>query len=330
MTLNNCFLSAVIIGLLQLILYYPVQHLGMMKNEHVGALIVNAGCLVFVILLDKYIKLKRISDFLVLIGNWLLVFVLFFILLCFGVNVYQIYAKGYISGEDYIQFIYFTLIFFALLYQWQKASREAERKRTQIEMNQLYFHSYKELISMVRERQHDMMNHIDALYGMAYSADDFEELVKKQKEYCNFIVARNKESKLLLTIENPLIAGFLYKKKQQAEMEGIEFHHKVIFPKSGSTVPEYELIEISGILLDNAIEACKGQEQKEIFLELNADNKILHLSVSNSSRYFTMAELQLFFNRDTAVKEKCGAILVRKRISGMTAKRNSGNIPRKP
>ena len=75
-----------------------------------------------------------------------------------------------------------------VLYNWQKSRAEAERK---IRISGLYYEAYDELLTLVRERQHDMNNHISAIMGMLYTIDNYEELVSAQRRYLCEVMENN-------------------------------------------------------------------------------------------------------------------------------------------
>ena len=211
-----------------------------------------------------------------------------------------------IDSLDYIQMIVFMALFFLAVNEWQKAIVDAERKKTQLEMNRLYYDAYDELLLLIRERQHDMKNHINAILGMIYTIDNYEDLVESQRKYCDDIVEKNKETKLLLSISNPLIAGFLYRKFQEAQKQKILIECKVASKDDNYGIPEYELIEMMGILLDNAMEALNEKEETErnIFVEIEDREENLQIMVANKSRYYDPDEICRFFQKDYSSKGK--------------------------
>ncbi|MBO5055868.1 MAG: GHKL domain-containing protein [Lachnospiraceae bacterium] len=228
------------------------------------------------------------------------------IMLYLFVNIFYMKINLSINNEDFIQIIFFIILFFLAINEWQKAIAEAERKKTQLEMNKLYYDAYDELLTLVRERQHDLKNHISAILGMVYTIDNYDELVRSQKEYCNKVMEKSKETKLLLTAGNPLIAGFLYRKIQEAKEKGIDVEYKVIAGSSDFYIPEYELVEMLGILLDNAIEAEEESEitPKEVRVEIGDRKWQFAFLVENTSRVFSQDEIDKFFQKDFTSKGK--------------------------
>lgn len=173
-----------------------------------------------------------------------------------------------------------------VVYEWQKTRMDAEKKKAQLEMNKLYYDAYDQLILLVRERQHDMKNHINAILSLIYTTEKYEELIEKQKEYCGYVIEQNEKTKLVLSSGNPLIAGFLYSKIREAESRHIIFDYRIGLRKE-TAIPEYELVDIAGILLDNAIEALHGTDEenfeRKIYFSIGETEESIDLLCANTS-----------------------------------------------
>ncbi len=270
-----------------------------------NALLVNAICMLIVAMASKKVRLKRISDFIQQ-RSWIIKFSFLFIIIYIIINTFYMKLNSNIENADYIQMIFFAILFFLAINEWQKAITDAERKRTQLEMNKLYYDAYDELLLLIRERQHDMKNHINAILGMIYTVDNYEDLVEKQRKYCDEVIAQNKETKLLLSIGNPLIAGFLYRKYQEAQRQEIFLECKVAAKDDNYYIPEYEMIEMLGVLLDNAIDALRDAIglEKKIFVAIEDYENIFRVLVANCSRYYDPEEICRFFQKDYSSKGK--------------------------
>ena len=286
-TLVNCFLALAIMAILQLLLYLPLHYLffGGYKNADFNGLFANIVGILLVMLCSKKIKLKRLSDFC-LQRNKMIMVVAILIFGGLGINFYQIVEKRIIMSETYFQMVYFVLIFLFVIYEWQKTRMDAEKKKTQLEMNKLYYDAYDQLILLVRERQHDMKNHINAILSLIYTTEKYEELIEKQKEYCGYVIEQNEKTKLVLSSGNPLIAGFVYSKIREAESSHIIFDYRIGLRKE-TAIPEYELVDIAGILLDNAIEALHGTDEenfeRKIYFSIGETEESIDLLCANTS-----------------------------------------------
>lgn len=287
LTLVNCFLAAVIVTIMQMIVYLPLYYLIFVghEQEDINELLANIGCFLVIVFLNYKVKLKSLSHFCIE-RNKLILIVLIFILLGVGINFYQIIDQRIILTEVYFQMAYFILIFLIIIYEWQKTRMDAEKKKAQLEMNKLYYDAYDQLILLVRERQHDMKNHINAILSLIYTTEKYEELIEKQKEYCGYVIEQNEKTKLVLSSGNPLIAGFVYSKIREAESCHIIFDYRIGLRKE-TAIPEYELVDIAGILLDNAIEALHGTDEenfeRKIYFSIEETEESIDLLCANTS-----------------------------------------------
>lgn len=300
LTLVNCFLAVIIVAFVPLFLYLSLNYLFYSKYEYVNlyGLLADIGGFCIIFICQRKMKLKRLSDFFVK-RNKLILGVLLLIFCGFSINFYQIMDKRIILSETSFQMVYFVLIFLFVIYEWQKSRMDAEKKKTQLEMNKLYYEAYDQLIMLVRERQHDMKNHINAILSLSYTTENYDELIAKQKEYCGFVMEQNEKTKLVLSSGNPLIAGFLYSKLREAEGHHIIMDYKIGFQKTEMAIPEYELVEMAGILLDNAVEALDGMEDenfiKKIFFSIKETEDNIELLTANTSPYYEEDLTEYFF-----------------------------------
>lgn len=312
-TLVNCFLAAVIVSLLQLFMFLPLYNL-FFANYGQGVmheLLINCCCFFVIAICCRKVKLKMLSDF-VIRRNGLITGISILILCGIAVSFYQMIEEAKIFGAAYLQMVYFILLFLFTIYEWQKSRMDVEKKKTQLEMNGLYYDAYDHLILLIRERQHDMKNHINAILSMIYTTDNYEELAEKQKEYCNEVLGRNEQTKLVLSSGNPLIIGFLYSKIQEAEAKGITVEYHIGIGKIDSFIPEYELVEMIGILMDNAIEAltCGGKKKDsenevlKIRLTLQETETAMELTVANTSEIYEEDMTERFFESGYSSKGK--------------------------
>ena len=141
--------------MLQLVLSIPVYYV---YNKEIGimglnALLVNAICMLIVAMASKKVRLKRISDFIQQ-RSWIIKFSFLFIIIYIIINTFYMKLNSNIENADYIQMIFFAILFFLAINEWQKAITDAERKRTQLEMNKLYYDAYDELLLLITQTSH--------------------------------------------------------------------------------------------------------------------------------------------------------------------------------
>lgn len=204
----------------------------------------------------------------------------------------------------YLQSIYFIFVLFYLLNIWQKSKDDMKRKQEQAQKNKQYCEAYDELRTLVRERQHDMDNHVSAILGMIYTIDDRDELIRSQQTYYKELKEGHEEIKLYLSVENRLIAGFLFIKIQEAARYRIKVTNRIIIKEKTLLISEYDFIEMTGILLDNAVEALADSREipRRIHLEIINEKESLCITAANTSRPLSTEEMTRFFQEDYTSK----------------------------
>lgn len=269
------------VTVIQLICYVPVLYL-LGSHSGIKEALVFLMCFVIIKFFGEKIKMKEISSFL-LNNNVLLLIISGFIFWRLGAKIWQVRKNRIIEAEDYVPLIYFVLLIFIMVYEWQKTRNDAERKKAQLEMNALYYDAYEGLVQSIREKQHDFKNHINAVAGMIYTNDNYEELADQQKKYFDEILGEMEGVSLLTLVENPLLSGFLVRKIREAEWKGIAVTWKCVWKSQKLKVPEYKLVEMMGILFDNAVEATEKLEKNRVMqVSLGKEGTLFVFSIVNT------------------------------------------------
>ena len=139
----------------------------------------------------------------------------------------------------------------------------------------------KRLLSNENDRirifKHDFNNIIQAMNGYVLSEDipSLKTYIKKMINDVNETEEINIGNKYFLN--NKAIANLFSKKYQKAKKENVDIKFEVMFELKLLNKYEYEIIRMLGIFLDNAIEAVREEEKKEIDILLirNDDEKII-------------------------------------------------------
>lgn len=279
----NVVLVYVMFTIMQTIVYLPLAFL-MRRNQEwevIAESLTISICLIVFMLFGSKLRLNKVTEFLAERNK-----LLFILGICvcgmLGMQILSARRDGIIYAKDYIEIIYFIVLFVVLLLEWQKAKTDAEKKKVQLEMNRLYYDAYEGLIQSIREKQHDFKNHINAISGMLYANDNIECLIEKQREYFEDMLGNLDETSLLTLVENPLLSGFLVRKIQEAEARNIEVEKYCCFEKQELRVPEYNLVEMMGILIDNAMEAAERIKQgSKMRIKLWKEENMFCFSVMN-------------------------------------------------
>lgn len=187
------------------------------------------------------------------------------------------------------------IIFLWGLNKWNIAREEAEHSKNELSANKAMQGNYEDLLTSVRLREHSFKNHLAALLSIRYTSRSYDELVNEQDRYYAKICEENKYNKLLLLGDSVLV-GFLYEKFRAAETLGVEVIYELRGSFSQSTVPVYYLIDMLGLLIDNAIEAQDNStETKRLRIQFEEKEAAYQIKVSNPHSYVSYTEIESWF-----------------------------------
>lgn len=206
-----------------------------------------------------------------------------------------------------IQMQYFVLaipVILLLLYaivKWDAAQREAKRMRERVDEIEGNKENYENLLTEVRLRQHTFKNHMEAISSLHYIQESDEKRSQMEEDYCRQLLQENKYNDLL-RIQNEILAGYLCGKFQEMEDAGIEVTYQITSEVSRCRTPVYHVIEMLGILFDNAVEAVMNMAEKKIFFAVCETDDSYAFSVRNPFPYVPYDELEEWFRFEKSGK----------------------------
>ena len=200
--------------------------------------------------------------------------------------------------------LFFIVCMFFYLYRLEQAQNEIEKQNYELELQKIYGETYEKLLIEVRRRQHDFKNQLGTLYSMQLVAQSLEELVNMQKEYGNKLQADCKFDSILTCCNNVVLAGFLYYRCISCDKEGINIDYDIHIDQAKCRFALHEIIEILGILIDNACEyfVLEQADHKRIGLMFLEDEEKIIFSVSNPAKYISFSEIEKMFIRGYSSK----------------------------
>ncbi|MFQ9514276.1 MAG: sensor histidine kinase [Eubacterium sp.] len=314
--------NILISGSLQLLIAFPVSLFSdIIVDDSISALIINVLALFIMAIIYSCFRLqyntlynKTIEYDQVIIRVLCIVFILFIYLFV-----------SYKVEEEMEILSYFTTALLAfvvvgIVFNWQKDRYEIKQKNLELYMHELYGKTFEGMIENIRIRQHDFKNQIAAIYGMHLTAENFEELVENQKKYCDYIMKESKYDSILTKCKDKILAGFLYTKFTEWEKKGASFEFDILLSNAKCNLATYEMIELSGILLDNASEyVIKNKDNKTVrYILKDYDDKVV-IKCRNQSAYMTQEEIGKMFQKGYSTKGKdrgLGLYNVKKMLDG--------------
>ena len=183
--------------------------------------------------------------------------------------------------KDYLIAALFVTVFFAL-YRWKETQFLYRQQEMERQFETMYDGAYQNLIKNVRMQQHDFKNHLQAMLGISEAGQSIEEICANQRQYCAEIMESFGETQILCKVNAKPLAAFLYNKIEEAQKEGIHTEHQLLVRDCNVGIPLYQVVEILGILLDNAYEATKQYAKAEQTVKLTlTEADTLHLKIAN-------------------------------------------------
>ncbi len=193
---------------------------------------------------------------------------------------------------------------FSFAFKLQKSEYEIKSKNNALKIQEVYTSAYAGLIDEVRKRQHDFKNQLGCVYSMHLLTQSYEELVNMQREYCGIIEENNKHISILTRCNNSILAGYIYEKCIHLENSGIDIEYKVNIDQAECNMPLYEIIEMLGIIINNAEEKVSALSRKYIGLYFTEYSDKVSFQVKNISEYIKSSEIEKFFMKGYSTKGK--------------------------
>lgn len=192
-------------------------------------------------------------------------------------------------------------VFFTLFIYTQKRQ---QAMMARLQAAEEYVPIIDELVMEVRSRQHEFANKMLAVTSILETAETLEEARASIAIFTDNVRLQPYQEQLL-TMEHKIVAGFLYAKLRRAEQMGIHVDMDFAVPSYKMPCEEVDLVEVLGILLDNAFEASESGETVTLVFRL-VDGQ-MRLEVSNPVSHMTNEQMMQMFDVGYSTKgEKRG------------------------
>ncbi len=294
----NIILYIIILSAMQFVCVI-IASIVMKDIEEIRNLMVNALVLLLSIIILPRCKLDKLSNWIKQKDIVLNVSLgVIFTIICIMLIQNMVY-KG-IDAKIFIFVIPILILLLLVIGKWLFSMEQEKSLEEALQIQQSYQSSNQELITKMRMRQHGFENHITAIMGLHYTHKTYEELVKSQTKYCNDLLKHNRYSKLI-SIGNNLLAGFFYQKFQELEAERITVSYKISVNSFEPDVEVYYIVEMLGILIDNAAEAVVDGE-RVVKVRVLEQKDCYMFEIYNKSNYITYAEIEKWFQMGKSSK----------------------------
>ncbi len=242
--------------------------------------------IVEIIILGAILKLTSKSILQIKKGEWLLI-ISVFLMSAFSLGMIHLVTQSIVIDEtdalmltlSEIGFFVLNMLCVFIILSLNKSNRIAEEyklKEQQLKHNIQYAESVRSQYREIRKMRHDMKQHLATV-----SALQMEGKFDAAQEYISNISNDLERIEMLIDVGNDFVNAILNSKLSIAKSKGIE----VICSSSSqlSGINEYDLCNLIGNMLDNAIEAAeKVAENSVIEVSIISDKHKVMIKVSNS------------------------------------------------
>ena len=204
----------------------------------------------------------------------------------------------------FVVMLIFLLGGYVYLYKLNQAQSIIEKKTLENELQKIYGSAYQELLDEVRRKQHDFKNQIGAILSMHVVSNSMDELIRMQREYADELLKDNKFNDILLSCNNPILAGYMYTRFSACVQREINVIYKIKVDWANCAWGIHEIIEILGILLDNACEHVMIQDiiERKIRVSFVEEEQQIMFSVANPAKQMSNGEINKLFAKGYSTK----------------------------
>ncbi len=271
-------------------LHIPINSVGVTISE-------NLLTILFSLILYFFIPVHRLFDFLQSSNRYLLASLADMYLIVFAIQI-TMYSELTSVTDIIVLLLLFSLM---IVINWDILyyQKRYDQQRRELENYEQYLPIVNELIDYIRMRQHDFSNHLQAIQMLPLTHTDYPSLRKALLRYKDEINLDSQQLDLL-KINMKLISGFLISKTMECKARKRPLIIIVKNYSLQSVVPEYILIDLLGILIDNALEASPEGGIINLILD-SVENKI-YFKIRNIGPELTPQLRTLFFQKGYSTK----------------------------
>ena len=287
-----CTLILIIPDALELII--ATSFLGVSKtfyyNEYAGGtmcnLIVSIMFIIMIIPLRK--GLKKIIN-IKIENNIKIIIYIILTFICLSILFYKEFSNIIISIELIIS-LFAMLVFIIILFSLIKQTIDNDKLTKEYDKLLEFMTTYENEIEKQRILRHEVKNEFRAIRAKICDKQDNKEIVEYIDEILkDKIIVKQEEYAKLGYLPPNGIKGLCYFKVQEAEEKGIQVALNISKRIEQSTIYDLDIKEqrdfgrILGVFLDNAIEASKNSEKKQLGIEAYInEEKEFRMIISNT------------------------------------------------
>lgn len=214
--------------------------------------------------------------------DWIYIFIITILLICL------LTFNRYNLDSNVNFYINAGMVIFVILSLVYVVSNKISKQHYEDKYNQMmeYVCKYENIINEQGKKNHEYNNQLMVISGYVDNPEKLKEYLKLVME--EHKVGQNYMVKQLGCFPNGGIKGLMYNKLEQIEECKIKPYFyidpsiKDIFETKFDLNTYRDITKLLGVYMDNAIDAAKDANPKEIELEMKVDDRYLTITISNT------------------------------------------------
>jgi len=192
--------------------------------------------------------------------------------------------------------------------------------REKMQMYDTYVPVLENVIEELRAKQHDYHNHIQALESIYMDCSNNSQF----NDYKKLLMEEDIWSKLI-KMDNKILMAFLFNRYINALDMGIHINYTIRNYLVTTKHTDYELIELFGVLIDNAIEETRRLDEINVEILISYEDGMNVVQTKNKSREISSFKIKRMFRNGYTTKNEGGCGIGLYKLQKLLKKRD-GNI----
>ncbi|MGI6427279.1 MAG: sensor histidine kinase [Natronincolaceae bacterium] len=271
-----------------------------------GLLVIDLAVVMVSVLINRFVEFDKIRQYILQYKNYMTIAAVNIagIILLF---MYIWRTKEDFTREYTLNILMIIVILEVLNAVFLYQSIRIRQQQKVIDVHKKYIPFLKNMMHEIRQKQHDFKNHLNVLYIIVQTENDGQAR-ERVKEYIEKLTDSIKPADELLGIRDQVLGAIIYSKKALAEKKNICFEVEFKGEIPEYPIERYELVELLGNLLDNAIEAAEdgSDNNSKVILALGTEGEHRVIEVKNTGKTIQQSDIDKVFKRGFSTKKgKC-------------------------
>lgn len=206
--------------------------------------------------------------------------------------------------ENVIFYTFFGFFVILINYELIDSHLKLQQEKKKIEAYDEYFPILNEMILEVRKKQHNHNDIIQTLINLPATHKTYEALAEALTGQ-DILAYMSSTPTYLLKTNLTIVAAYLYSKSKQAEAFGKNIDIEIDEKDLPTTIPQYELVELLGVLIENGLEAIPEGASMSVSIK-NAEDGRIRIVSSNQGPIVGSSFLKDIFTPGYSTKTGIG------------------------